>query len=104
VDVQRAVWRHVQERLREEQAVSGDHQRVRACGAQALDLAIGLQAGRLTDGDAVVEREALHGARERAQAAACGTVRLRQDQRDFMTCAREARQSPLSELGRTGED
>jgi hypothetical protein len=104
VDIECAVWRDVQERLGQEQAVRGDHQRVRACGAHALDLVLASQAGRLTYRNAVVEREAFHGARDRTQPAACGTVGLRQDQRDFMTCAREARQSPLGELGRAGED
>jgi len=38
------------------------------------------------------------------QAAAGRTVGLRQNQGDLVTCGDEARQSPLSELGRAGKD
>jgi hypothetical protein len=48
--------------------------------------------------------EALHRARCRAQAATRRAVRLRQNQRNFVTRAEQASQRPFSELGRAGED
>jgi hypothetical protein len=38
------------------------------------------------------------------EATTGGPVGLRQHRRDLVTGRRKARQSPLSELGRTGED
>jgi hypothetical protein len=38
------------------------------------------------------------------QAATRRTVGLRKNEGDVVACGHEARQSPLSELGRTGED
>jgi hypothetical protein len=48
--------------------------------------------------------EALDRAWCRPQAATRRAVRLRQNQRNFVTRAEQASQRPFSELGRAGED
>jgi hypothetical protein len=49
-------------------------------------------------------REPLDRTRRRLQASTRRPVGLRQHQGDFVACGQQARQSPLSELGRAGEN
>jgi hypothetical protein len=59
---------------------------------------------RLKKCHAVRRGETLDWTRRRLQASTRRPVGLRQYQDDFVACGQQARQSPLSELGRAGED
>jgi hypothetical protein len=52
---------------------------------------------------AMPQRQRLHGARRRAQAAACGTVWLRQHERNFMSAGEQRRQRARGEFRSAGE-
>jgi len=94
----------VEQLARQQQAIGRDDKRIGAHGAHLLHLGSAFQPGRLENSDAPRGGEALHRARQRLQAATGRTVGLRKDEGDVVACGREARQSPLSELGRSGED
>ena len=104
MDVQRAEARGLQEGGRQEQSVSGHHQRIRAQGANFLELGSALEVGGLAYRNTARGGQPLDGTRRRPQAAARRTVGLGENQRNFMARVEQARQRPLGELGRTGED
>jgi hypothetical protein len=104
MDVQRAVARRVEERLRKEQAVGRHHEGVGAEGANVLHLGRRFQACRLADFEASRGREAFYRTGHGSQASTGGSIGLRKDQDDLVPRRDERRQRPLSELGRAGED
>ena len=104
MDVQRAVRRRFEEGLRKEQPVSRHHEGVGAKGAYQLHFGRRFQACRLADFEASRGREALYRTGYRSQTSTGGSIGLRQYQDDLVPGRNEGRQSPLSELGRTGED
>jgi hypothetical protein len=104
MDVQRTVTRRFEQRLRKEQAVSRHHEGVGAKRAYLLHFRRSFQACRLADFEASRSREALHRTGHPPQASTRGSIGLRQHQDDLVTRRHQGRQSPLSELGRTGED
>ena len=75
-----------------------------AFAADALEVLRRFQVDRLKHGEPALDRKALDGAGSWLQAAARRSVRLRQNQRNFVTRAEQASQRPFSELGRAGED
>ena len=104
MDVQRAAARRIEERLRKEQAVSRHDEGVGAKGADLVHFGRRFQACRLADFEAARRREAFHRTGDRSQASTGGSIGLRQHQDDLVPRRHEGRQSPLSELGRAGED
>jgi hypothetical protein len=70
--------------------------------AHALRLV--LQALRLKHRQPAPGREPLYGACHGAQAAARGPIGLGENEGDLVAGVDDARESSLSELGRTGED
>ena|SRR5687767_13517717 len=104
MDVQRAVARRFEERLRKKQAVSRHHEGVGANGAYSRYFGRRLQACRLKDFEASRGRETFHGTGYPSQASTGGSIGLRKDQDDLVPGRHEGRQSPLSELRRAGED
>jgi len=58
----------------------------------------------LADFEASRGREAFDGTGYWSQASTGGSIGLRKDQDDLVPRRHEGRQSPLSELGRAGED
>jgi hypothetical protein len=73
-------------------------------GAQLVDNRGLAQALRLAHLQAALEREALHRARARTQAAAGGPVGLREDQGDVVTGLEQPDQAAFRESGSPRED
>jgi hypothetical protein len=73
-------------------------------GAYARQLGRAFQTLRLEHLDTATCSELLYGTCHRLKTATGGPVGLGQHQRDFVSCDDQARQRPLSELGRAGED
>ena len=90
--------------MRKEQAVGRHHQGVSAEGTHLLYLGRRFQACRLADFEPSRGRKAFHGAGYGLQPATRGSIGLGKDQDDLVSRRNEGRQSPLSELGRAGED
>jgi hypothetical protein len=104
MDVQRAVTTGLEQRLRQEQAVSRNHQRIRARRTHLLYFRRVLQAQRLQNREVMRGRVALYCALRGVQAPAGGTVGLRENQGDLVAGGHQGRQRPFSELGGAGED
>ena len=104
MDVQRAVARCIEQGWRQESAVRRDDQRVGRERPDLLDFARRFEAWGLKDRDAARRGIAFDRAFSRTQAATGGTIRLGEDQDNLVARRHEGRQSPLSELGRAGED
>ena len=104
MDVQRAESGSLQKRGRQKQSVSSHHQRTRSQRTNLLELRSALEPCRLAHWDTARQAEPLDGARRGQQATTRRTVGLRKNQGNFVPRVQQARQHPLSELGRAGED
>lgn len=104
MDVQRAESRSLQKSGRQKQSVSSHHQRIRPQRTNLLELGSALEPGRLAHRDTARQGEPLDGASGGQQATTGRAVGLRENQGNLVPGVQQARQRPLSELGRAGED
>ena len=91
MDIERAKRRSVERRLRQDQAIGGDYQRLHSRRAQRLDCRRRLQRLGLEDFDAVLDGKALDRACRSLHATARCAIGLRQDQRDAVSGLEQAR-------------
>lgn len=104
MDIQRSERTCVEEALREDHPVRGDHHRVGAGLPDAFKGVLRLEGWRLVQDQSFIRRRLLHRAWGHPQAAPHRAVRLRQDQRDLMTGRAQRAERFGSELGCAGED
>jgi hypothetical protein len=104
MDVERPVSPSVEERRWQNEAIGGGDERVGPGRSHTLDLLDVFEVRRLKYLDTLGRGEALYRARNAMQSSTGRAVRLRQDQRNFVACAHQARQGTLGELGRASED
>jgi hypothetical protein len=104
MNVERAVRCGVEQPLRQQNSVRGDHQGVGALGGDAGERLTCFERLRLIDLDAAPSRITLDWSRHWPQAAAGRAVGLRQDERNFMAGGIERSERALRELRGPGED
>ena len=104
MDIQRTEAADPQQRWWEQEPVGRDDQRVRRLRCDTFARLRVLERCGLEDGQPALIGQPLDRARDGAQAAAGGTIRLGKDQGDFVARVQQARQSSFCELGRAGED
>jgi hypothetical protein len=103
VNVERTVRRETEERRRKQNTVGRDHDGVRPSRAPLI-LFAGAEPLRLRKTETSGERDLLDRARKGTHAAPGGPVRLRDDERNLVTCLQQALQRLGGEGRRAGED
>jgi hypothetical protein len=98
------VPRDVEQHLRQDKAVGGDHKSVGSRLPHPLDAFRHPKGGGLKDRQTSCLRQRFDRPRACALAPAGGTVRLGQHKRDFVTRLQQPRQGKLGERWSAGED
>ena len=103
VDVQTAQTRNIEHRLRQDQPVGHHHHDVGLEVAQDLTIGLVLEVERLMDGDIVLERQLLDGARGQLATTPGGAIRLGVDTDDLVATAQQGGQTLGGEIGGAGK-
>ena len=101
MDIERAAWRNIEQPLRKDEPVRGDHQGIGAGGCDALNV---LQGLGLKKRQAALDRQPLHGTCARLQAAAGAAIGPREHQCDLVAGFEQTRQRLLGEWRGAGEN
>jgi hypothetical protein len=104
VDIQGSLRCDIEERRRQEHAVSGDHHGVWAGSAQTRERLRGFQRLRLKDFQAMSGCEALDGTGRELLTAARGAIRLGEHQSDVMAGLVQSRKRSLREFRSAGKN
>ena len=94
MDVERAARRDIEQALRKNEAIRGNHKRLGAGSGDALDV---IQGFGLKEGQAAFDGTPLDRARARLQATPGRPVGPREHQRDVVAGVEQARQRHLGE-------
>jgi hypothetical protein len=95
--------REIEESRRQQRAIGGDDDEVGLRRAPAIGFG-GDEALGLCDGETSLKGEAFDGARRQAHAAPGRSIRLGDDERDFVTGFEQAAERLRGEFWRAGED
>jgi hypothetical protein len=104
VNVECAERGNLEHARRKYEAVRRDDKRIGSRSGEPSEYGLVLQRRRLIERETPAGGKLFHGTRRRPPSAAGGTIRLRQDQSDFVAGVQQRRQGERREFGSAGED